>query len=397
MTSEHSAAGSAAGYLHQIQLGLIILWNAAPERPSVSVSLEALDDVSLSDEDEGGAPVLRVQVKHSVDHDAIVTDRHEQVWRTLTIWMKLLEEADGEELPRLMFCATGTCAGGSALAALRPGSERDEEAALNALRMVAAQRPGNKATLDARVRFQALSDEEATALVGAIDVLDGQTHVEDFQTELAKLVGMHAPDPESVEEFAARVYTWWMGRAAFMLAGELDRVTGRELWAFVTEAADRVARRRLTADAEILEGDPGEEEHATLRQQTFVRQLQLVSDSNELLDLAVQDFWRAREQRGRWGRDGRLTRDEMEGYDRKLQSEWRNAWTMMRAKLDAREHVDAERRAAGLELYDNLQQRSTVRLRVDFHEPVITRGSLHGLSDRRRIGWHPDYEELLGA
>jgi hypothetical protein len=394
VSTQHSAAGSAAGYLHQIQLGLILLWKKAPANPGVAVALEALDDVEFTDDD---VPVVLVQSKHSV-HDETLTDRSEAVWKTLTIWMKLLDDAGADALPRLVLCATAHSAPDSAMAALIPeGNARDEQTALKLLRAVANELPGNARTRAARERFAALSNEQSRALVAAIDVLDGQTQVHEFDQQLHELIGMHAPDPESVEEFAARIYKWWMGWAAYMLAGRVDRVTGYELWAYVRDLHDLVARRRLTADADILGSEPADDEKQSLRHSTFVRQLQLVSDENELLDLAVHDFWRAREQRGRWDREGRLTPGELDRYDQSLREEWRMANALMRARLAAREHVDAERCAAGLELYTELQQRSTTRLRMDFHEPVITRGSLHGLADKPRIGWHPDYEILLDA
>lgn len=98
----------------------------------------------------------------------------------------------------------------------------------------------------------------------------------------------------------------------------------------------------------------------------------------------------------RWERHGDVTPDLMNTYDRRLHGEWRHAHAVMRARV--RSETDANRRrTAGLDLYDELPQRSTARIRPDFHEPVITRGSLHALADRREIGWHPDFDQLLGA
>lgn len=393
MAQGHSAAGSAAGYLHQIQLGLVLLWQRAPSEPDVAITLEALDDLVLSD---GHEPVVLVQAKHSVNSGSL-SDRSVAVWKTLGIWMKLL--GDEEPLPRLVLCATQEAAAQSAMSFLTSDPEkRDEVEALKCLTEVAAERGGNAATSTWRADFVALEPTEQQRLVAAIDVLDGVARADDFDRVLREdLIGMHAPDPESVDEFADRVYRWWMGRAAFMLTGRLDRVTGRELWALVREVHDLVTRRTLTVDTEILEREPDDAEHLSLRERTFIKQLRLVTDADELLNLAVHDYWRAREQRGRWDREGRVMPGELSTYDRRLRDEWKAASALMKARLDGREHTEAERRAAGLDLYGDLPQRSTVRVRVDFHEPVITRGSLHALSDGQEIGWHPDFRNLLDS
>jgi hypothetical protein len=187
-----------------------------------------------------------------------------------------------------------------------------------------------------------------------------------------------------------------MRRVAFMLAGQLDRVTGTELWAYVSDLRERMGRGPLIADADVMGAEPEAQEALSLRQRTFIRQIQLVADSDELFNLAVSDFWRARRQRGAWQREGRLSEVEVDAFDRRLTDEWRRAHAFMHARLTATIGEDA-RRAAGLAHLDDCMQLSTVRLRGDFHEPVITRGSLHGLADRRHVGWHPDFDALLGT
>jgi hypothetical protein len=45
---------------------------------------------------------------------------------------------------------------------------------------------------------------------------------------------------------------------------------------------------------------------------------------------------------------------------------------------------------AGHGLYDRLQESDRHRLR-NVDEPFLKRGSLHGLADARRVGWHRDF------
>jgi hypothetical protein len=380
-----------------MQLALLELWERTPEDPDVSVSVEAGDDIEVRDSD--GTPMVFVQSKHHLG-GATLTDRSPELWRTLAVWIDVLKEHGGGKLPRLALYTTAIGAEGTGVALLRPqalgGSTRGSVEARRLLEQAAGEAPANQATQVARSAFLDLTDDQRGALVDAIDVFDAGAKIEDFAARLRKTVGMHAPDPGGVAEFASRLFTWWMGQVIFMLVGRITSVSGHELWSYVTELGDEVARRNLVVDEALMASEPDSEEHESLLVRTFVRQLQLVADESALFDIAVIEYWRARTQRIRWQRHGDVTPDLMNTYDRRLQGEWRHAHVVMRARLQS--ETDAHRRRrAGLDLYDELPQRSTARIRPDFHEPVITRGSLHALADRREVGWHPDFEELLDA
>ena len=394
--ASHAAAGSAAGYLHQMQVALIELWERTPGDPGVSLSIEAGDDIEVRDEED--AAMVFVQVKHHVG-DGTLTDRSPDLWRTVAVWIDLLEIHGADKLPRLALYTTAVCGDGTAPMRLRPqtlvGSERDPVGAQTTLEQVAAEDPGNETTQPARSAFLKLNDDQREALVQAIDVYDAGAKIDEFDARLRKAVGMHAPDPDAVAEFAARLYQWWMTQVIFMLLGRITSISGNELWSYVTELGDEVARRKLLVDESLMASQPDPEEHESLLVRTFVRQLQLVADESTLFDIAVIEYWRARTQRVRWERDGDVTPDLMKTYFRRLHGEWTHAHAVMRARL--KNESEADPRSAGLDLYDDLPRHSTARIRPDFHEPVITRGSLHALADRREIGWHPDFEELLDA
>lgn len=78
MTS-HAAAGSAAGYLHQMQVALLELWERAPEDPDVSLRIEATDDIELRTNEQ---PSLLIESKHHLE-EATLSDRSVDLWRTI--------------------------------------------------------------------------------------------------------------------------------------------------------------------------------------------------------------------------------------------------------------------------------------------------------------------------
>jgi hypothetical protein len=78
----HSAAFSAAGYLHQLQVGLLALWDVAA-LPGSAVRVESLDDIDILDGEDAAS---LIQVKNQLG-DAAMTDRSPALWRSLTVWM----------------------------------------------------------------------------------------------------------------------------------------------------------------------------------------------------------------------------------------------------------------------------------------------------------------------
>jgi len=117
----------------------------------------------------------------------------------------------------------------------------------------------------------------------------------------------------------------------------------------------------------------------------------MVMASSEALDLAVRHYYRAFAQRGRWVRDLEDLDDDLATYERRLCDEWEIAHVALRSRLGSDE---GERCRAGLELSHGLGSSVTARLR-GLDEPVLCRGTLHGLADGLRIGWHPDFRERI--
>ncbi len=179
-------------------------------------------------------------------------------------------------------------------------------------------------------------------------------------------------------------------------AAEIPHVSGADLYRFCDALRDEFRRGNLTVSEELFT-DPTDEQKAPLQDTVFVRQLRMVMASSEALDLAVRHYYRAFAQRGRWVRDLEDLDNDLVAYERRLSDEWEIAHVALRSRVGPDE---TERCQAGLELSDSLGGAVSARLR-GLDEPVLCRGTLHGLADGLRIGWHPDFRErvseLLGG
>ena len=48
----------------------------------------------------------------------------------------------------------------------------------------------------------------------------------------------------------------------------------------------------------------------------------------------------------------------------------------------------------GKELY-NILMNQNIPIRKNVNDKTISRGSFNGLANEKKIGWHPDYEQLI--
>jgi len=106
---------------------------------------------------------------------------------------------------------------------------------------------------------------------------------------------------------------------------------------------------------------------------------------------AVQDFYRAFTQRSKWAREDLLLDEEAEGYDRVLVDAIQRERD---AVLDQEPCGDeASKQNHGRRMF-HWSRRHQQPLR-NRHEIWLSSGSYQMLSDRKLIGWHPDYGILL--
>ena len=381
--TEHSAAGQAAGYEQQRQLALVLLAEAYGRQPDVRIRLEALEDIEVI----STAQHVGVQVKHSIA-DGSLTDKTPELWTTLTVWMDLQKEMGDASLPLLHLATTATADPESGAALLRVDN-RDEVTALSRLLKGAAESKA-KATEAARSRFQELGEDRQRQLLSNVRVLDATARVTDLDDRLRVALGIGVPLGRETE-FLQRLKGWWVGQSALLLAGDAPAVSGRELHLFVDTLRDEYRQPTLPVHEE-LRTDPGDEEAEALLDRPFIRQLRMVMATSQLLDLAVRHYYRAFAQRARWVREGHLVGHELDDYERQLQDEWEVAHAALRARASS---DPGERCREGLDFALVLPDRTAARLRAEFHEPIVCRGTLHGMADDVRIGWHPDFQDRL--
>ena len=120
----------------------------------------------------------------------------------------------------------------------------------------------------------------------------------------------------------------------------------------------------------------------------------LLAIGNKRIFHAIRDYFRAFEQRSRWIREELLFVGQLDRYEDQLFEDWEVLFEVMREKLGQDAAEDVKKGAAQI-LYERFETGALLSIRSDFIEPFVARGTYHILADNQRVGWHPEFVELL--
>lgn len=383
LPNAHDASRSALGYLHQAKVALVELLDRTRRRPTIALRMELLDDVTF---EADGTAIELLQVKHHLVPGSL-TDSSEDLWRTLAVWLDAYDASafdfsDGA----LVLMTTSNAATGSAASLLRPEG-RDVGAAQTRLEAT-ARTSTSQANRSVYARFLGLTPEQRRQILSAVVVADASPDIVGLDRSLQSELRL-AAEPHAVPSLTERLLGWWFQRVVHhLLDPARSPIEGQEIQVKVDDLREQFLSTNLPIDI-----FPGDAELASLPadDRQFVRQLQVIAASDQLLELAIRDYKRAFLQRSRWTREGLLKLGELDRYERALVDEWEHHRAFVHARHEGGA-TDDELRAEGHELYERVQGVG-IRIRERVSDPFVTRGSYHMLADQDEptVGWHPEF------
>lgn len=387
--NQFSAADSALGYLYQARLGLLWALRRVKESSDFVVSLETIDDVTF---ESNGRPDELLQTKHHLTRPANLTDASPDFWKSLRVWF---EGASGRTIPpqtHLYLVTTSSAGVGSAAAKLRQ-NDRDTAAALAALEAT-AQTSGSQENAPAYAVFLATSVPERRAILERVVILDRTPTIADLNDDLKQEL-YWATERQHQDAFLQYLEGWWLRRVITQLAriNVGDRILGAELESQMSDLREQFKQDSLPIADDLLNFTPDDAAIAAHENSLFVRQLELVKAGKRRVALAVQDYYRAFEQRSRWLRHDLLMVGDLTTYERRLVQEWAHVFEAMRDELGANATDQAKESAARAVL--QWAERTCIPIRPAVTEPFVSRGSLHILADDLKVGWHAEFHDRL--
>ena len=383
----HTAPGQTAGYLYQCRYALLLALQHTGSHPGLLLSIEHLDDVAF---ENGAEAVARLQAKHQLVRAATLTDSCSDLWKTIGIWATEVASDPGKlESQKLLLVTTAEAPSGSAASLLR-GADRDEAAAHSQLLATIAKSrsEGNAKHYGA---FSALTEQAQTALLKAIQILDGSPSLADLTTPLQHELRFLAA-AQSRDAALQRVEGWWWARIAEALVNPARKhIALLEVETFLDTVREAFKAANLPVDFAGAELPQSMAQSYDAR--TFVRQLRLVDCPPNRMARAKRDYYRAFEQRSKWSREYLVDAAELTDYERRLIEQWEPRFERM-IELVSASDPPADPVKAALDLIFWVEADIQQPLR-NVTERYLATGSCHMLADDRRMGWHADYRRLL--
>lgn len=386
MSKDHSAAGSALGYLYQTNWALLDLLERGPDMPDARISLELFDDVAW---DAGGSPSERLQLKHHLNNAAAISDKSVDLWRTMKAWIDTSAPADPTG-STLAIVTTANAAVGTAVYLLRPTTLHVSEA--KRLLDDAANSSASKETAEMRAAYLRLADNDRLTFVSRIRILDGSDQVTDLEGPVRRALSWALPRNHP-DLFMEMLWGWWNNEALQQLRGLRGPISVSEAQERVGEIRDQFTRDRLPTLVRLIDIDPSEIE-VLFGNRTFVEQLRLIDWPEINLQKAIIDYYRANVQTTRWLDEDLIGLPDLLEFSLELVDEWKSEFEFMTLDLPIGAS-ESMKRAAGVKLLRHLLESTTIKVRPKYEDPFFTRGKRHELADQFEVGWHPDFTSQL--
>lgn len=388
---QFSAADSALGYLYQVRCALLWSLQRLPTEPVFEASIETLDDVTF---ETAGAPRELLQTKLHKNRGANLTDASPDLWKTLRIWIAALDAGQITSETVLYLVTTENASPGTIAGNLK-ATGRDTEVALQRLEQT-AQTSTNQTNTAAYQAYLNKAPEERKKLIERIFIVDSAPDIADID-QLLKAEVFHAISREHQDAFLEYLEGWWFRRAVTQLQNidNGDRISSEELEAQMAELRDQFRRESLPIADDLLNYELDDETASSHGDFPFVQQIKLATSHSKRIASAIQDYYRAFEQRSRWQRQDLLYIGDLKSYEKRLTEEWELIFAAVEDRIETGATV-AEKKAAAKEVL-SWAESGNVRSRIKpgVSESFITRGSLHILANQLRVGWHPEFRTRL--
>jgi hypothetical protein len=378
-TRKTTAPGQYLGYsLQQLRLCHHLLRKKA----DYEVSLEFLDDIAVH---TPGEHLLLEQCK-SVSSSNAIADRAVDLWKTFANWADLAAEGsiDADETDFRLY----VCPDGNPMLALELSSAKTNETAAEALEKIKKlQKKGRQAAaVDEHItRFLAAGDNIARAIIRNFELVIDKNPAESVKA----LLHLSAASDVVLEEIAAAAVGMARDRIDNLIFKKLKPTLGSSI--FQTDVRAFIRKHNL-ANLLISKAPEPSPEHISSHldaSPVFVRQLQSVRASKDLLTIAISDWLKATADKINWANEGYVFAGSFQDFDAALLRKHKLVRDEVEDKLS--EKAPEQR---GREVYRRCTD-SVIPLEGNDLPEHFVAGSYNCLADEAKLGWHPQFAELF--
>jgi hypothetical protein len=385
--SRYSATDSLIGYLYQCRFSLLESIKRLRHEVEFTISIETLDDVVF---EENGKPLELLQIKHKINRKADLSNSSSDLWKTIRIWSEGIFSGEIERDTLFFIYTTGIAQNQSAAYYLK--CEKNCRNIIKALKILNEVTKISKNTEQKKYydAFNSLEEPEKEELLKRIFIVDSSPRITDFNDVLREEM-FYSVEKDHLNLFLDHLEGWWLRRIInFITKTNPNPILSQEIDAEIDKIRGEFKEDNLPIDEEIILATVNEEEY---QHRTFVKQLNVIEINDTSIYHAIRNYFRAFEHRSKWSRNNLLLIGELDIYEDLLIEKWEIRFARMKEKLGKSVAHEEKTQAAKL-LYEWIEDLS-IPIRSSVTHPFMTSGSYQMLSDKKRIGWHPEFEKLI--
>jgi hypothetical protein len=390
MDSIFSASEPNLGYLYQVRYGLLLI--VSRQNQAAQLLIEKIDDISIETLD-----LLDVyQTKLHIKSAANLTNASTDLWKTIRVWSEGI--TNGQLDPDNCFFNLITTARASVDTIpykLKQGTSetREVKELIKSLLEVTTTSTSdtNRASYAA---FTALTEDQKSKLVKNISVVDSSVDLNEAKDSIKKLL-FYSTTPDKVEALYQRLEGWFVGEVILQLQKQRGEITGKDVQDKILDLTDSFKSDNLPDDFTVsIAAD--EEQLSPYRTKVFVKQLEAIgfNSNSKTASHAISDYYRAYSQKSKWLRDGLINPGDEINYDIKLIDDWARKFAILE---DATSNDDETKKTEGRTFYEShyVKTQPSIHIKDRFKELYMVTGSYQILSDKKKVGWHPDFKTKI--
>jgi hypothetical protein len=391
--TDFSAKEPSLGYLYQIKYALLVLLTNSRDLDNPKVRLENLDDVDVEDINS----LNLYQTKLHIKNKGNLTDSSVDFWKTVRVWSEnILSGLIAVEETFFNLITTENVPDTSILSKFKETNHSDKEIKdlVEKLDLIAIN-SDNQTNKKAYEAFQKLSFDTKKKLVKNIRISDNSVDIETIDTKIKKQLIL-STYPAYLDAFLELLYGWWFRKAIENLTSKIDSIDFEELQLKIANIGESFKADNLPNHFPD-QIDVSDDEVSLFKEKNFLKQLDLIQiqTDSKTVKRAISDFRRAFEQRSKWLRLQLLNPEEEEEYDKRLQDYWQNIFDIMCDETLGKGQDELKILGRTFYLEQFAKTCPQIKIREKFNEDYLTRGSYQMLSDIKKIGWHPKFNEEL--
>lgn len=366
------------------------------------VSVEALDDVAV----EVDGTVIAEQIKSVTSANNPISERSPVFWKTLYNWCTYIEEGllPPESVLRFVVVANGSIApGGIQESFMNARTDEDSQKALESAKATIFDAVQTDPIADVyesipesyRTYVKYLFDGSRVKTVcEIIKSMEIEIHSNTYDDNLLDRFDRQTIPKEYTDVLLTYMLGWVTQKVeSFTKDNKPAYITAKE-YRDALNAQIRASNVGTILRAVSTAPTPAETSGEIERLDAYIKQLKLIEVDETTLFEAASDFLRTKVEKIEWARRGIVTTESFNDYHDALYRAWTN-WKQLMAIQHKTDPINC-----GQAVYAHCKNDSGNQKLQGVETPsFFGSGSLQGLANdpivSPRIGWHPQYIDLL--